>query len=53
MKFEYKIDNCWGSNTEHTTFLNRMGAKGWELVSAISLQGTFVKYIFKRTKGER
>lgn len=52
MKFEYKVDTCWGDNSEHQSYLNRKGEDGWELVSVNKGGGTFATYTFKRLKKE-
>lgn len=48
MKFEYKVDTCWGDVKEHQEYLNRNGLDGWELINISGDSSTFVTYIFKR-----
>ncbi len=50
MYFEYKVDSCWGENSEHEDYLNKMGKDRWELIGISLDGGTFKTYTFKRVK---
>jgi hypothetical protein len=51
MKFEYKVELCWGKDSEHESWLNKVGEEGWELISVTPQKNSnFFRYIFKRLK---
>jgi len=50
MEFEYKVDTCWGDDSEHEKYLNRVGKDKWELMNVSVNSGTFKTYTFKRVK---
>lgn len=50
MVFEYKIETIFGKDSLQEKELNRLGEKGWELVSVQTKSDRYRIYFLKRLK---
>ena len=48
MKYEYNQIYISSNPPDHRETLNKMGEKGWELITAIKCDNNVIMYLFKR-----